>query len=212
MNIRFHTDTIRPMTDWLMRRKQQNLPDEAELREILRMPDYEVEFRRYGEPGLPVCGISFEEAVDFFMNFDRKEFDNLRLQYKKDSFFVSDSFKDALSEYGYVLIARSNPRFDKLIDQIPGDKKKVLSMWNGYVKESTDAYNENLAKSLDDDFDYMHTSGHIDMADLREFFRLLHPKAIIPIHTENPEEFAKEFGNEWKIIVMKDGDCFSGKG
>ena len=86
MSIRFHTDTIRPMTDWLMRRKQQNLTDEAELREILRMPDYEVEFRRYGEPGLPVCGISFEEAVDFFMNFDRKDFENPRLQYKKESF------------------------------------------------------------------------------------------------------------------------------
>lgn len=133
-------------------------------------------------------------------------------KFDKDNFFVSDSFKETLEKYGYVLIARPNPRFDKLIEQIPGEKKKILSMWNGYVKEGTDAYNENLAKSLDEGFDYMHTSGHIDMADLREFFRLLHPKAIIPIHTENPEEFAKEFGNEWKIIVMNDGDCFSGKG
>ena len=133
-------------------------------------------------------------------------------KYDKNNFFVSESFKETLEKYGYVLIARPNPRFDKLIEQIPREKKKVLSMWNGYVKEGTDAYNENLAKSLDEGFDYMHTSGHIDMADLREFFRLLHPKAIIPIHTENPEEFAKEFGNEWKIIVMNDGDCFSGKG
>lgn len=130
-------------------------------------------------------------------------------KFDKDNFFVSESFKETLEKYGYVLIARPNPRFDKLIEQIPREKKKVLSMWNGYVKEGTDAYNENLAKSLDEGFDYMHTSGHIDMADLREFFRLLHPKAIIPIHTENPEAFAKEFGDEWKIIVMNDGDSFS---
>lgn len=36
--------------------------------------------------GLPICGISFEEAVDFFLNFDKKDFDNPRLQIKKESF------------------------------------------------------------------------------------------------------------------------------
>lgn len=130
-------------------------------------------------------------------------------EYEKNSFFVSDSFKDALEKYGYVLIARANSRFDKLIDQIPGGKKKVLSMWNGYVKEGSDAYNENLARSLNEDFDYMHTSGHIDMADLREVFRLLHPKTIIPIHTESPEAFAKEFNEEWHVVVLNDGESFS---
>ena len=72
-------------------------------------------------------------------------------------------------------------------------------MWNGYVKEGSDAYNENLAKSLNEDFDYMHTSGHIDMADLREFFRLLHPKGIIPIHTDD----------EFPVTLLSDGECQS---
>jgi len=53
--------------------------------------------------------------------------------------------------------------------------------------------------------------GMSDMKSLREVFRLLQPKAIIPIHTENPEAFATEFDNEWKIIIMSDGDCFSAK-
>lgn len=129
-------------------------------------------------------------------------------KYDKNSFFVSDSFKDALDKYGYVLIARPSPRFDNLIEQIPGEKKKVLSMWKGYVKEGTDAFNENLAKSLDKNFDYMHTSGHVDMADLRMLFSILKPKGIIPIHTEEPEAFAKEFGNEWPVILLNDGDSF----
>ena len=80
-------------------------------------------------------------------------------------------------------------------------------MWNGYVKEGSDAFNENLAKSLDEDFDYMHTSGHVDMADLRKFFRLLNPKqGIIPIHTEDPDAFAKEFSDEWTVFLLNDGD------
>lgn len=129
-------------------------------------------------------------------------------KYDKNRFFVSDSFKDALDKYGYVLIARPSPRFDNLIEQIPGEKKKVLSMWKGYVKEGTDAFNENLAKSLDKNFDYMHTSGHVDMADLRMLFSILKPKGIIPIHTEEPEAFAKKFGNEWPVILLNDGDSF----
>ena len=128
-------------------------------------------------------------------------------KYDKNCFFVSESFKEALEKHGYVLVARANSRFDKLIEQIPGEKKKVLSMWNGYVKEGSDAYNANLAKSLNEDFEYMHTSGHIDMADLRKFFRLLNPKrGIIPIHTGDPDAFAKVFGDEWTVSLLNDGD------
>lgn len=74
------------MLDWLKTAREQNVRNEARLREILQMEDYRIEFARYGMEGLPVCGISFEEAIDFFLNFDRKEFSNPRLQAKKESF------------------------------------------------------------------------------------------------------------------------------
>ena len=124
----------------------------------------------------------------------------------KDSFYISDSFIDALKKHGYVLIARANSRFDKLIEKIPGEKKKVLSMWNGYVKKGSEAYDEHLAKSLKDGYEYMHTSGHVDMADLHELFRLLHPKGIIPIHTDDPKEFAQLFNKEWNVVILNDGE------
>ena len=130
-------------------------------------------------------------------------------KFDKNRFFVSDSFKEHLDKKGYVLIARSSERFDKLLELIPGEKQKVLSMWDGYVKEGTEAYNENLAKSLDSEYDYMHTSGHIDMKDLRKLFRLLQPKAIIPIHTDSPEKFSTLFRDEWPIIRLYDGQSIS---
>ena len=130
-------------------------------------------------------------------------------RFDKNRFFVSDSFKEYLNKKGYVLIARSNERYDDLLEQIPGEKQKVLSMWDGYVKEGTEAYNENLANSLEDEYDYMHTSGHIDMKDLCDFFRLLQPKAIIPIHTDSPDQFARQFCDEWPIIRLYDGQSIS---
>jgi len=135
----------------------------------------------------------------------------IRHGFDKNRFFVSDSFKEFINKKGYVLIARSSERFDNLLEQIPGEKQKVLSMWEGYVKEGTEAYNENLAKSLDDVYDYMHTSGHIDMKDMRKFFQQLQPKAIIPIHTDSPDQFANLFCDEWPIIRLYDGQSFSPK-
>lgn len=86
MKIFFSTKAIKPMYDWLYKSKAKNIRNENELRKILKMKAYSIEFSRYGEPNLPLCNISFEEAVDFFMNFDKKDFTNQRLQIKKNSF------------------------------------------------------------------------------------------------------------------------------
>ena len=88
MKITFNTSAVKPMAEWLAERKNTGRGDEERLREILSLPDYGVEFERYSSPSLPVCGITFEEAVDFFMNFDKKDFENQRLQYKKESFLA----------------------------------------------------------------------------------------------------------------------------
>lgn len=127
----------------------------------------------------------------------------------KGEFWMNDRFKDLLEKKGHVLMARSNPRFDSFIERIPGEKQVYLSMWDGYVDKSKAAYNEQLAKSLGKGYLRMHTSGHCDMNSLREVFRLLHPKAIVPIHTEKPEEFAQLFGDEWSVVVLNDGESIS---
>jgi len=86
LKINIHMQALQPMLDWLKAAKEKNIRSEFQLRQILSMDDYQVEFARYGMEGLPVCGISFEEAVDFFLNFDCKDFENPRLQLKKESF------------------------------------------------------------------------------------------------------------------------------
>ena len=88
MKISIQKETVAPMTAWLKNAREQGTRNEKALRAILSMPDYCVEFQRYAEPNLPVCGIGFEEAVDFFLHFDEKDFENPRLAYKKESFLA----------------------------------------------------------------------------------------------------------------------------
>ncbi|MCR4965941.1 MAG: hypothetical protein K6A41_09835 [Bacteroidales bacterium] len=123
-------------------------------------------------------------------------------------FKVNDKFIDFINLKGYVLAARSTPQYDNFIEKLPGEKKKYLSMWEGYVKEGP-AYSESMAKSLGSDYEYIHTSGHCDMDSMREFLSLVNPRAIIPIHTDDPKSFAKLFQDEWPVILLNDGDTFS---
>jgi ribonuclease J len=44
------------------------------------------------------------------------------------------------------------------------------------------------------------------MKGMRQFFKLLNPKAIIPIHTENPDKFVELFGVEWNVLRVHDGE------
>ena len=134
------------------------------------------------------------------------EFEPLTLFRKGDDFTFNDKFVETIRSKGYVLIARANPRFDKLISELPGEKKKYLSMWQGYLDERKEAYNAALAKALEGGYEYLHTSGHCDMSRMNNFFRLLHPKAIIPIHTDSPDKFAELFCEEWPVIRLHDGE------
>ncbi|MCM1141845.1 MAG: MBL fold metallo-hydrolase [Muribaculum sp.] len=132
------------------------------------------------------------------------------LQREGAEFRVNDKFVKSAEEKGYVLVARANQRFDNLIERLPGEiKVRYLSMWKGYVDPDCPAYNPNLAKSLGTDFKHIHTSGHCDMGSLWTLLSMLKPRAIIPIHTDNPKAFADLFSNDWPVVLLADGESIN---
>lgn len=88
MNVDIRSGSIAAMYSWLKESRDSGKRDEEALRQILSLPDYAIEFQRYGDPRLPICGISFEEAVDFFLHYDEKEFQNPRLASKQPTFLA----------------------------------------------------------------------------------------------------------------------------
>jgi len=127
-----------------------------------------------------------------------------------EDFLYKDKYHDFLSKHGYVLVARANDRFDRLIAQMPSDGRKTyLSMWKGYVNPDLDGYSPSLAKSLSSGYEYLHTSGHCDMQSLDDLFEMLHPRAIIPIHTDDPKAFAELFSEKWPVVLLEDGESVS---
>lgn len=102
MQIKILNTSVKPMFDFLLKYKQTGQRDETELRKILNHEDYKIEFLRYGLEDLPICNITYEDSVYFFMNFDKEDFinfDNKRLQYKLDYF--KDFFNNLEERYEY---------------------------------------------------------------------------------------------------------------
>ena len=127
----------------------------------------------------------------------------------RNEFQVNDKFVDFLSDKGYVIIARGRDKFNKLLSRIPTEGRKTyLSMWRGYLDKSKAAFNHELAQSIPFDYKYFHTSGHCDMDSLESLIEMLKPKAVIPIHTDSPQAFAKRFSDKWQILIIQDGETF----
>ena len=53
------------------------------------------------------------------------KYEPLTLFRKGNDFTFNDKLVETIRDKGYVLIARANPRFDKLINELPGEKKKI---------------------------------------------------------------------------------------
>jgi|TARA_B100001964_G_scaffold24460_1_gene24406 ribonuclease J len=70
--------------------------------------------------------------------------------------------------------------------------------WSGYFEKE---------KSFWDKYDifpiHVHTSGHANVKQLKEFASALNPVVIIPIHTLSPGRFTEYFGD--KVRILYDG-------
>jgi ribonuclease J len=77
----------------------------------------------------------------------------------------------------------------------------IYSMWLGYFERSQSL--QKLKSFLLEQgvrYEYLHTSGHASLNDLKEFVRKLSPQMTIPIHSFHPEQFHDLFANV-KMIV-----------
>ena len=143
------------MLTWL-KNKKEGRTDEAQLREILKLPEYIVELERYADETLPVCTLTLEEVVDFFLHFDEKTFDNPRLQTNQPYFLTfyenmekskkidgSENIINGIinQEFRKVVICGSFQQnmkeISELIDKFNEHGIEVLSPWTKNVVPET---------------------------------------------------------------------------
>lgn len=105
---------------------------------------------------------------------------------------------------GFLMMVRDNSMFRKIIPQFDKNKSIMLySMWDGYRTHPESTIPEFLA--LTGKWEYLHTSGHAYIEDIKEMVKIINPSYIIPIHTDIPEIMLNLFPDK-NIIIPTDGE------
>ncbi len=98
-------------------------------------------------------------------------------------------------------IARAPERFAVLFrqsmqpwlyeDQLPQGATCIFSYWPGYLREPRLQSLVAAVKEAGGCFLQRHASGHAHPDDLRRFVEEVRPRLLVPVHTTNPETWAK---------------------
>ena len=162
-----------------------------------------------------ICG--FAKAVPQGKYFICDEYQNKLLniikEHWKDHSKLCDNIKKItyginllpkFKEKGFLMMVRDNSMFRKIIPEFDKDKSIMLySMWDGYRTHPESTIPEFLA--LAGKWEYLHTSGHAYVEDIKEMVKIINPSCIIPIHTDIPEIMLNLFAHK-NIIIPTDGE------
>jgi len=80
----------------------------------------------------------------------------------------------------------------------------IYSLWPGYFDRSESL--RNLKSYFEDKgirYEYLHTSGHATLEDLKKLVDAMTPEMVIPIHSFHPEKFKDYFPN---VRLVDDGE------
>jgi ribonuclease J len=80
--------------------------------------------------------------------------------------------------------------------------RMIWSQWDGYLKEGSGAHLKADCEARGIPFEIIHTSGHASIADLQRLAAAVRPKALVPIHTFEPERFPELFES---VVQHQDG-------
>jgi len=103
-----------------------------------------------------------------------------------------------------LMLARYNsvfPRIVKKINAIQG-AKIIYSMWDGYLTEEFKTFCNEKGLLIEP----VHTSGHAELEDLKNFAKALNPKKLIPIHTFERGKYPELFQN---VQILEDGEVLA---
>lgn len=123
--------------------------------------------------------------------------------FKNDLLYL-DSYESLYKKNGFLMLVRANERFKRIMARYPKDKSIVLyGLWKGYLEDKNSSYGEVLDGY---NWEYLHTSGHACLEDVKEVLDLVNPDVIIPMHTELPEALVLYYPD--KIITLQDGEVY----
>jgi ribonuclease J len=103
----------------------------------------------------------------------------------------------------YLMVFRPSMLEDDFRGKLPDGVQCLHSRWEGYLDEPDWEKTGQQIQQAQGKLVQVHTSGHILSEDIVGLVNSLKPKTVVPVHTFEPEEFARRMGN---VRVLSDGE------
>lgn len=114
-----------------------------------------------------------------------------------------DMFEINRNKNKILMLTRNNfvfPVILKGIKDVAG-ARIAYSMWDGYLSEQFRAFCREKMLTIE----YVHTSGHAKLENLKTFASAINPRTLVPIHTFEAERYPSIFRN---VKILKDKEIF----
>jgi ribonuclease J len=164
------------------------------------------ELRQLGKNHLPYPSRDYPNIKVFYpYRITQKIFNEIGEKYAKrfSSFHIP---KNKLKEEQNHIVMTCRPSMRRDIENVGLQNGLfVYSLWSGYRNSEYQREFENYLVRAGFKADFLHTSGHATIADIRRVIRGLEPKQIIPIHTMMPDSF---IGITENVVLKEDGKKF----
>lgn len=108
-------------------------------------------------------------------------------KFRRKILSYSENINKLMKERGFVMLVRDNYISKTIVKQFP-KSVFIYSQWKGYLDKDFTQY-KHLQEFVPSNYMYLHTSGHADKTTIKKIIDTVKPDIIIPIHSENPENF-----------------------
>lgn len=131
---------------------------------------------------------------------------NQKILYEFKQYKITKEVISNLSDK-IVMIVRPSMQIDLgKINNIDGGNL-IYSMWEGYLQKSDTNKLLEYLTIRNFTIHKIHTSGHADTETLKQMVEAINPKNIVPIHTFNSSDYARNFTTA--IVELNDGETIS---
>lgn len=139
-------------------------------------------------------------GFDTVKTFVTKSYDPEHFRYKLFNKYGPNKIGiKQISKASFVMCVRTSMLgyLQSLSTKMPFDNGLlVYSFWKGYKEQPKMEEFLKCCKDLGLDIETLHTSGHADPDTIKQLINHTNPTRIIPVHTENAEWFAREYGDK----------------
>ncbi|WP_301309198.1 MBL fold metallo-hydrolase [Bradyrhizobium japonicum] len=163
--------------------------------------------RATNNPNLPAPG--WPNLAVYVPEYQRRQIAKSQRFDLLEPYRAARIYREHIAETGARAVMLFRPAMMRDIDEADlwSNARAIWSQWSGYLEHEAGARLKDDLATRNVELEYIHTSGHASIKDLKRLASALMPRSLVPIHTFQSDRFSellcsvtrRNDGQWWKV-------------